>query len=58
MHHSNEERYEEVPEEPEPLPIWQRIRSWQLHQHLARGAAYGAGSGAVSLLLVWLQSRY
>ncbi|GGY64565.1 hypothetical protein GCM10010300_04690 [Streptomyces olivaceoviridis] len=55
MHHSNEERYEE---EPEPVPIWQRIRSWRLHQHLARGAAYGAGSGAVSLLLVWLQSRY
>ncbi|MGV9237819.1 hypothetical protein [Streptomyces nigra] len=35
-----------------------RMREWRLHQQLARGMAYGVGSGAVSLLLLWVQSRY
>jgi hypothetical protein len=36
--------------------LWRRLRQWRLHQHLARGMAYGVGSGAVSLLLLWAQS--
>ncbi|MGW0188149.1 hypothetical protein ACWDV7_20590 [Streptomyces sp. NPDC003362] len=35
-----------------------RLREWRLHQHLARGVAYGVGSGAVSLIVVWVQTRY
>lgn len=35
-----------------------RLRRWRLHQQLARGMAYSAGSGAVTLLLLWVQSRY
>ena len=35
-----------------------RMREWQIRQHLARGLAYGVGSGAVSLLVVWVQTRY
>lgn len=35
-----------------------RIREWQIRQHVARGLAYGVGSGAVSLLVMWVQTRY
>ncbi|MCX4462448.1 hypothetical protein OOK58_59250 [Streptomyces sp. NBC_01728] len=35
-----------------------RLREWRLHQHVARGMAYGVGSGAVSLIIVWVQTRY
>ncbi|MGW3984760.1 hypothetical protein [Streptomyces mirabilis] len=38
--------------------LWRRLREWRLHQHVARGMAYGVGSGAVSLLLLWVQTRY
>ncbi|MFJ3658255.1 hypothetical protein ACIPPR_33725 [Streptomyces nigra] len=33
-----------------------RPSDWQIRQHLARGLAYGIGSGAVSLLVLWVQS--
>ncbi|WP_143661171.1 hypothetical protein [Streptomyces sp. M41(2017)] len=35
-----------------------RLLRWQLHRQLARGVAYGVGSGAVSLLCVWMESRF
>jgi hypothetical protein len=48
--------------EPQPEPRWvqirQRIVTWRLHQHFARGMASTLGSGAVSLVLLWLHSRY
>jgi hypothetical protein len=34
------------------------MREWQIKQHVARGLAYGVGSGAVSLLVLWVQNRY
>jgi hypothetical protein len=36
----------------------QRTSGWQIRQHVARGVAYGVGSGAVSLLVLWVQTRY
>lgn len=49
-----------TPEEPEGLKarVRRRMREWQIRQQVARGLAYGVGSGAVSLLLLWAQSRY
>jgi urease alpha subunit len=38
--------------------IRRRMRAWQIRQHVARGVAYGVGSGAVSLLVLWIQTRY
>ncbi|MFF6881345.1 hypothetical protein ACFY9S_39550 [Streptomyces sp. NPDC012474] len=38
--------------------LWRRMWEWRVQQHLARGLAYGVGSGAVSLLLLWVQIRY
>lgn len=35
-----------------------QMREAQIRQHVARGLAYGVGSGAVSLLVVWVQTRY
>ena len=35
-----------------------RLRAWRLHQQLARGMAYSVGSGAVSLLVLYVRSRY
>ncbi|MEU0031180.1 hypothetical protein [Streptomyces sp. NPDC006335] len=35
-----------------------RLREWQIRQQAARGLAYGIGSGAVSLLVLWAQHRY
>ena len=47
---------------PQPESWWvrvhRRIVKWRLHQHLARGMASALGSGAVSLILLWLRSRY
>ncbi|MEU4359413.1 hypothetical protein [Streptomyces virginiae] len=37
--------------------VRRRLLEWHVHQHLVRGMAYGVGSGAVSLLLLWAQSR-
>ncbi|WP_333758847.1 hypothetical protein [Streptomyces sp. ISBFB 2968] len=47
-------------EEPESRTarFRRRMREWQIHQHAARGLAYGVGSGAVSLLILWTQTRY
>ncbi|MGC9499261.1 hypothetical protein [Streptomyces sp. WG7] len=49
-----------TPDEPETRKqrVRRRMREWQIRQHLARGLAYGVGSGAVSLLVVWVQTRY
>ncbi|MBB6081624.1 hypothetical protein [Streptomyces paradoxus] len=49
-----------TPDEPEGRIARRRRRlwEWRIHQHAARGMAYGVGSGAVSLLLLWVQSRY
>jgi hypothetical protein len=37
--------------------LWRLMWEWRVQQHLARGLAYGVGSGAVSLLLLWVQTR-
>ncbi|MFE0453119.1 hypothetical protein ACFW2D_17900 [Streptomyces sp. NPDC058914] len=44
--------------EPESrlVRLRRRLWEWRVHQHLVRGMAYGVGSGAVSLLLLWAQS--
>ena len=40
-----------------------KIRGWMtrngrtVHDQIVRGASYGIGSGAVSLLVVWFQTR-
>ena len=40
-----------------------KIRNWMtrngrtVHDQMIRGASYGIGSGAVSLLVVWVQTR-
>ncbi|MDX2576658.1 hypothetical protein PV332_14390 [Streptomyces scabiei] len=50
--------------EPEPEPegrlvrIRRRFTEWRIHQHVARGMAYGVGSSAVSVLVFWVQTRY
>ena len=38
--------------------LLRRMREWRIHQQVVRGMAYGVGSGAVSLLLLWVQARY
>jgi urease alpha subunit len=35
-----------------------RLSEWQIRQQIARGLAYGVGSGAVNLLVLWAQARY
>ncbi|RSO07308.1 hypothetical protein DMH18_25565 [Streptomyces sp. WAC 06783] len=47
-------------EQPEGrlVRLYRRLLVWHIHQHLARGMAYGAGSGVVSLFLLWARSRY
>jgi hypothetical protein len=49
-----------TPDEPESHTerFRQRMREWQIRQQVARGRAYGVGSGAVSLLVLWVQTRY
>lgn len=49
-----------TPGEPESrlARFRRRMREWQIRQQVARGLAYGVGSGAVSLLVVWVQTRY
>lgn len=39
------------------FPWWPR-REHRLHVHLAQGVSYGVGSGAVSLLILWVESRF
>lgn len=34
-----------------------RMQEWQIRQQVARGLAYGIGSGAVSLIVLWAQHR-
>lgn len=50
---------DDTPEEPESRTarFRRRMREWQIKQHVARGLAYGVGSGAVSLLVLWAQTR-
>ncbi|MBK3645697.1 hypothetical protein [Streptomyces sp. MBT33] len=51
-------------DKPEPEPegrlvrIRRRFTEWRIHQHVARGMAYGVGSSAVSVLVFWVQTRY
>ncbi|MFE1949941.1 hypothetical protein ACFW9D_05665 [Streptomyces sp. NPDC059524] len=52
-------------EGPEPggglARLRHHLRRWQarsLHEQVLRGAAYSVGSGAVSLILVWVESRF
>jgi hypothetical protein len=51
-----------TPDEPKPESrterFRRRMREWQIRQQVARGLAYGVGSGAVSLIVVWAQTRY
>jgi hypothetical protein len=51
-------------DKPKPEPegrlvrIRRRFTEWRIHQHVARGMAYGVGSSAVSVLVFWVQTRY
>ncbi|MFE1230251.1 hypothetical protein [Streptomyces sp. NPDC058745] len=33
------------------------LRGHDVHHHFIRGASYSLGSGAVSLIILWVQSR-
>lgn len=57
---SKDEDISNTGDEPEgrTARLRRRMREWQIQQHVARGLAYGVGSGAVSLLLLWVQTRY
>lgn len=57
---SKKDSTNDTADEPESrMARWRRRMSeWQIKQQLARGLAYGVGSGAVSLLVVWVQTRY
>ncbi|MET9445004.1 hypothetical protein [Streptomyces sp. NPDC006610] len=44
--------------ERRPTRLRRRLIEWSIHQHLMRGLAYGVGSGAVSLLILWIQNRH
>jgi len=48
-----------TPDEPEGRMAWlrRRIREWQIQRQVARGLAYGVSHGAVSLFVLWVQSR-
>jgi hypothetical protein len=48
-----------TPDEPEgrKARLRRRIREWQIQRQVARGLAYGVSHGAVSLLILWVQSR-
>ncbi|MFH9663633.1 hypothetical protein ACH4NF_35790 [Streptomyces sp. NPDC017248] len=49
---------EDQPEQNSPLTrLRLRLLEWRVHQHLVRGMAYGLGSGAVSLLILWARTR-
>jgi hypothetical protein len=50
-------------DEPSPrivryLREWLRKHGRTVHDQILRGAAYGVGSGAVSLLALWVQARH
>ncbi|WP_032761183.1 hypothetical protein [Streptomyces alboviridis] len=49
-----------TPDQPETRMqrFRRRMREWQIRQHLARGLAYGVGSGAVSLIVLGVRARY
>lgn len=40
------------------LREWPRRHGRTVHDQVIRGASYGVGSGAVSLLIVWFQTRH
>ncbi|WP_331727928.1 hypothetical protein [Streptomyces sp. NBC_01176] len=40
------------------LRKWIGRRGRSVQDHVLHGAAYGLGSGAVSLVVVWVQSRF
>ncbi|GGS96988.1 hypothetical protein GCM10010270_81260 [Streptomyces violaceus] len=55
--------------EPDPLNrwwhrAWRHLRKWRnrhgrtVQDQMIRGVASGVGSGAVSLLIIWVQTRY
>jgi hypothetical protein len=37
---------------------WMPRREHRLHVHLAQGFVYGVGSGAVTLLMLWIENRF
>lgn len=57
---SKKDDEDNTPKEPEGrmARLRQRLSDWQITQHVARGLAYGVGSGAVSILVLWAQTRY
>lgn len=40
------------------LREWPRRHGRTVHNQVIKGVSYGVGSGAVSLIIVWWQSRY
>lgn len=48
-----------TPDEPETrmVRLRRRLSEWQIQKQVVRGLAYGVSSNAVSLLVVWVQSR-
>lgn len=40
------------------LREWFRTRGHNTHRHFLQGAAYSLGSGAVSLIILWLTGRF
>ncbi|MFE8965067.1 hypothetical protein [Streptomyces iakyrus] len=40
------------------LRQWPAQHGRTIHDQMLRGVSYGVGSGAVSLLMLWFQSRY
>jgi hypothetical protein len=40
------------------LREWPRRHGRTVHEQVIRGASYGVGSGAVSLLVVWWQNHH
>jgi hypothetical protein len=40
------------------LRQWPRKHGRTVHEQMIRGASYGIGSGAVSLLVLWVQTRH
>ncbi|WP_309032532.1 hypothetical protein [Streptomyces alfalfae] len=49
-----------TPDQPEGrmTRLRRRLTEWQIQKHVARGLAYGVGSGAVSLLVLGIRVRY
>ncbi|TWD13138.1 hypothetical protein FB570_11965 [Streptomyces sp. T12] len=56
--HGGNTHGEDKPElEGRLVRIRRRFTEWRIHQHVARGMAYGVGSSAVSVLIFWVQTR-